>query len=363
MQYLFHVAPGASRAVAVAPTRLDEVRAAGGWVWLDVTEFTADEVHAVCGRFGFDPLAVEDILDWSEYPKVDDHTTYVFVVGHGISTAASSRIQTVEYDVFLGDGYAVTFHKEDLPEFRWGREFVLQEGAVAGISPDVVWGRIAEVGAGRFRPIVDGLDQRMGELEDRAILAEPGVPADVLALRRDVQTLRQVVLAHREVFRELNRVELIGITKQGSRRLGHVYDDFSRLAEILDGARLLLGNVIETYRSTVAERTNEVMKVLTVFAAIVLPLSLIAGIYGMNFKHMPELSWPWGYFGALGSMLLLGVGLWWYFSRRGFVGGPRLNRVPGVVGKGLVDLVKLTTKPATMLMHLAARAVDDQREE
>ena len=362
MQHLFHVAPGAAEAVEVDVSRLGAARTAGGWIWLDVTEFIPGEVHEVAGVFGFDPLAVQDVLDWSEYPKVDDHADYTFIVGHGISTAPAERLETTEYDVFLGVDYVVTFHQEDLPGFRWGREHIVASGSMTEGSPDILWGRVAEAEAGRFKPIVDGLDLRIGDLEDRAIVADPTVPADVLGLRRDVQTLRQIVVAEREVFREVARGELVGITRRGARRLGHVFDDFSRLAEILDGARLLLGNVLDTYRGTVAERANEVMKVLTVFAAIVLPLSLLAGIYGMNFSHMPELAWRWGYAGLIGVMVVVGVGLWSYFSRRGFIGGPRLSRVPGAVGKGLVDLVKLTTKPATMLLHLATRPPDGRNE-
>lgn len=363
MQHLYHVPPGAMEGVEVDVASLADVRASGGWIWLDVAEFTAEEVHGVAAAFRFDPLAVEDVLDWSEYPKVDDHADYTFVVGHGISTAPVDRLETTEYDIFVGVDYVVTFHQEDLPGFRWGRDHIVQPGSMYEGSPDVLWGRVAEVEAGRFKPLVDGLDTRIGSLEDRAILADPSVPAEVLGLRRDVQTLRQVVVAQREVFREVARGELVGITRKGTRRFGHVFDDFSRLADILDGARLMLGNVLETYRGTVAERANEVMKVLTVFSAIVLPLSLLAGIYGMNFAHMPELAWRWGYFALLGVMTLVGVALWSYFSRRGFIGGPRLGRVPSVVGRGLVDLVKLTTKPATMLLHLAARPTDERSGE
>ncbi len=363
MRRLFHVAPGASEGVEVDPARLAEVRASGGWVWLDVTQFTAAEAHEVGVEFGFDPLTVDDVLDWSEYPKVDDHSAFTFVVGHSISVAATDRLATTEWDVFLGTDYFVTFHQEDLPGFQWGREHMVQPGSVADGGPDVLWARIAEVGAGRFKPLVDGLDDAMLALEDRAIVADPSVPADVLALRRDVQTLRAVVVAQRGVFDELARGDLVGVTPRGARRLGHVFDDFSRLADLLDGARMLLGNVLETYRGTVAERANEVMKVLTVFSAIVLPLSLIAGIYGMNFAHMPELAWRWGYFGVLVLMGVIGLGLWTYFSRRGFIGGPRLSRVPGAVGRGLVDLVKLTTRPATMLLHLAERSAGHADEE
>ena len=362
MQYLFHVPPGATEAVAVDPGRLAEIRAMGGWVWLDVAAFGNEEVRAVGGAFGFDPLAVDDVLAWSKFPKVEDHAGYTFVVGHGLSTMSADRLRTVEYDVFVSDTYLVTFHQEDLPGFVWGREHATAAGVLTDASPDLLWAKIAEAGAARYQPLAEGLEQRIDDLEDRAIAAQPSVPAEVLALRRDVQTLRQVVGAQREAYRALASRDLPGVSSRGARRLGHVFDDFNRLADILDGARSLLGSVLETYRGTVAERANEVMKVLTVFAAIILPLSLVAGIYGMNFTNMPELRTRWGYFAVVAIMGMVAVGLWVYFARRGFIGGPKLHKVPKAVGRGLVDLVKLTTKPAVMLIHLGSRPGDHNKD-
>lgn len=342
------------------PGRLAEIRAAGGWVWLDVTGFSPGEVHEVGGEFGFDPLAVEDVLDWSQHPKVEDHAGYTFVVGHGLSVESSDRLRTAEYNVFVADDFLVTFHQEDLPGFGWGREHVTSPGTMAESAPDLLWARVAEAGSSRFQPIADGLEERIDELEEHALAAKPSVPAEVLALRRDVQTLRSAVVAQRDAYRVIARGDLPGISPRGARRLSHVFDDFNRLAELLEGSRLLLGSVLETYRSTVAERANEVMKVLTVFSAIILPLSLVAGIYGMNFSNMPELRTRWGYFVVVGVMVVVAVVLWLYFARRGFVGGPKFHRVPKVVGRGLVDLVKATTKPAVMLLHLATRPPDDE---
>ncbi|MBI5157690.1 MAG: magnesium transporter CorA family protein [Acidimicrobiia bacterium] len=359
MRTLFHIAPGAGSAVEVPVERLDAIRDAEGWLWLDITEFTHVDVAEIGSHFGLDALEVEDVLDWSKFPKVEERDDHTLIVGHGLS-ALADRLTTVEYDVFIGERFLVTFHTEDLPGFAWGRTHVLQAGVLNGSGPDLLWARIAEVGAAAFRPLVEGLDQRIAELEDRAVAAVPSVPGDVLALRRDSHTLGEMVAAQRDIFRILGREEYPGISRQGRRRLTHVYDDYSRLTRSLEAAPVLLGSVLESYRGTVAERANEVMKVLTVFSAIVLPLSLIAGVYGMNFAHMPELAWRWGYFGVIALMSVVGIGLWVYFGRRGFVGGPRLGAVPGLVGKGLVEFVKLTAKPATMLLDLAK---DDTAEQ
>ena len=355
MQRLFHVAEGATEAVEVDPGRLAEVRGRSGWLWLDVTAFDAAEVREVGRAFGFDVLAVDDVLAWSKHPKVEDHAGYTFVIGHGLSITAVDRLRTVEYDVFVGEDFLVTMHRDDLPGFDWGRDHATTEGALAESAPDLLWARIAEAGSVRFLPLVDGLDERIDALEDEAIIAAPHVPAEIQALRRDVQTLRQAVVAQRDAYAILARGDLPGISDRGARRLGHIFDDFNRMADLLDGGRALLAGVLETYRSTVAERANEVMKVLTVFSAIILPLSLVAGIYGMNFANMPELRTEAGYFVVLGIMAVVAIGLWVYFARRGFIGGPKLHKVPKAVGRGLVDLVKLTTKPAVMLVHIAAK--------
>lgn len=339
--------------MVVAPERLAEIQATDGWLWLDITDFSAADVAAVGVRFGFDALEVEDVMDWSKFPKVEERDDHTLIVGHGLSAVIDDRLATVEYDVFIGDRFLVTFHSEDLGGFAWGRSHAVQAGVLNGSGPDFLWARIAETEAARYRPLVEGLEIRVEELEDRAIAADPSVPGEVLALRRDSQLLGQVVSAQRDVFQRVSTEEFPGITRQGRRRLSHVNDDYGRLSRTLESAPLLLISILESFRGTVAERANDVMKVLTVFSAIVLPLSLIAGIYGMNFRHMPELLWKYGYLFALALMAVVGIGLWMYFGRRGFIGGPRLGAVPSLVGKGLVEFVKLTAKPATMLLDLA----------
>jgi magnesium transporter len=351
VQHLFHIPPGATRAEPTEATALEAVRAAGGWLWLDVVDFTADEALAVSGAFGFDPIAMEDVTDLTEFPKVDDYEDHAFVVAHGVAPDPS-RLHTSEYNAFIGSGLLVTFHREDLPEFRWVRERVEEPGWLGESGPDQLFARLAEVGARRFQPLVEGLEERVLDTEARAVAGDRMVVGDVQALRRDALVLRKIVGPLRDTFARLGSEELGGVGERARLRCQSVRDHYFRIAESLDTAQAVLGAVLETYRSTVAERTNEVMKVLTVFTAVMLPLSLVAGIYGMNFAHMPELDWRLGYLWALGLMALLGLGLWVYFARRGFVGGPRWERAPRVVGKGLADLVRLTVKPVVGVAEL-----------
>ena len=362
MQYLFHVAVGADRAEPAEADSLEAVRGSGGWLWLDVVDFSGEEALATARVFGFDPIAMEDVTDLTEFPKVDDYRDHAFVVAHGVAPDPA-RLHTSEYNAFIGSGILVTFHREDLPEFSWLRERVQEPGWLGGSGPDGAFARLAEAGARRFQPLIEGLEERVLDIEARAVAGDHTVIGEVQALRRDALMLRKIVGPLRDTFMRLGSEPLAGVGERARLRCQSVRDHYFRIAESLDTAQAVLGAMLETYRSTVAERTNEVMKVLTVFTAILLPLSLVAGIYGMNFAHMPELAWRLGYLWALGVMAVVAVGLWLYFARRGFVGGPRMSQAPRVVGKGLADLVRLTIKPvAGVAGLLAARPGRNERK-
>lgn len=359
MQRLFHVAAGATEAVEIDPGRLSAVRG-DGWVWLDVVGATEREVVEIGRVFGFDRYAIEEVVRETRYAKVEPYGEHTFVVGHAISMNPDA-LSVIEYDAFIGPDFLVTFATEDLAAFVWGREHVATLEAVGDAGPDRVFARIAEAGAVRFQPLLEALDARILELEDRALDADPEIPIEVQALRRDVVILRTASAPQRDAFRMLDRDDLPAIGERSRLRFGSVYELYTRITEEIDAARVLLGGVLDTYRGAVAEKANEVMKVLTVFAAIVLPLSLMAGIYGMNFSHMPELAWRWGYFVLLGLMGLTGLGLWVYFSRRGFIGGPKLSAIPRGVGRGITGIANLTVVPTLRLIGLRRLVDDDQQ--
>jgi magnesium transporter len=350
MERLYHVPAGSDRAAEVAADTWTEVRDAAGWVWRDVVGASAQEVEAIAADLGFDALAVEDILTFTEYPKADEYPDHTFVVLHGIADDPT-RLRTVECHAFIGPDYLVTLHEEDLPFFESVREQV-EAGRHADAGPDGLFALLAEAAATRYDSLAVGLEDEFESLEDRAMGGDPSVIAEVHALRRDALMLRRVTTAQRDTVRQLADVVFPGIGERARMRLGSARDHYVRAAESIDTSRAVLGAVLEAHRAAVAERTNEVMKVLTVFAAIVLPMTLLTGIYGMNFHHMPELAWRWGYFALLGVMAVLGIVLWIYFARRGFIGGPRLSRLPRALGKGVTGLVRSTVRPVSGLARL-----------
>ena len=196
--------------------------------------------------------------------------------------------------------------------------------AFAAKDPRHLGARLTEFVGERYLPILDDLDAQILDLEDEAVDGDPSVLPDIHALRRDIAVLRRVLGPQRRVLEVLVRSEH-GLGDKEARDLADAVDHHVRMVESLDSAHQMIGSVLDTYRGATAEKMNEVMKVLTVFSAIFMPLTLIAGIYGMNFEHMPELQQPWAYGMVLGAMAVLGAGLWLYFVRRGFIGGPKLR--------------------------------------
>jgi len=325
--------------MAALPPRVPE----GGWFWLDVTAATESEVRAIANTLRLEPFAIDDVLSPNEFPLVDDLEDQLFVVTHTLGVSGE-RLETLELDVFLSRSFVVTFHRVEIPGIEWTLERLLDSTAAPPQGPDAVLAVLLDISARRVQQLVDALDTEMERLEELAIGGHPDVVGGVQALRRDVIVLRRVLAPERDMVRALSRMRS-HLGPRERRRIESAHDDYSRIVESLDAARSLLGTLLETYRSTVSERMNEVMKVLTVFSAIVLPLSLIAGIYGMNFATMPELQWRWAYFVLLGLMAIVAAGLWVYFARRGFVGGPKVPRVDRAIGKGLAGFVQLTTSP------------------
>jgi len=338
-------------------TDLSALRLREGWVWVDAVAPDAAEVAFLAQQFELEELDVDDVLQATEYPNLEHRAGYLFVIAH-TPAVDTMRLRTVEVDAFLGADFLVTLRSEDSPGFE-AMELLTSEQLVMG--PDDFLSVLFDMFMRRMRVLVDSLDGEVDRLESLAIGGDPIVVEQIQVLRRDVVRMRRVLLPQRDVLRNIARSSGGFIrSDQAARTFDSSFDDCLRALEELDSARSLLASGLETYRATVGERTNEVMKVLTVFSAIVLPLGLMAGIYGMNFANMPELDWEYGYFFLLGLMAITGIGLWLYFARRGFIGRPRVPRLDRAVGKGLASFVHLTLTPARSVWSLVSGPDEDE---
>lgn len=314
----------------VAFTGVDDLPT-DGWLWLDIQTEDPDEILNLGTALGFDPLSIDDVVT-DMLPKFDVFDDYYYLVCHGLRFT-DGRIGTVEFDLFIRERMLVTFRPTELHGVSWVWEHLESLSVID--SPAALAARILEVGSRRFPNLIDALEERIEDLEDRAMLADNTVIGAAQALRRDVIVLRRVFGPQRDVIQRL-AIDPV-LDSQSRRAFADVFDHHFRFVESLDAARALISSIQETHRGAIAARTNEVMKVLTVFSAIMLPLTLVAGIWGMNVE-LPFATSTEAFGIVVGGMAVLAVGLWLYFAWRGFVGGIRLSRIPKAVGLTIAHL-------------------------
>ena len=264
---------------------------AGVFVWVDLAAPSILESLVLTDTFQFHPLSVEDAMARIQFPKIEAYDGYLYVVLHGIDFHASDEcFATDDVDFFLGPNYLVTVHDGHSLPINDLRAHLTRNAKILGEGPVALFHRIVDAMVDHYRPEIDKLEERLTAIENK-IFAEPD-PALVRAIlthRREVASLRRVVMPQRDVIGRLARREYVDISTEMSFRFRDVYD---HLVRIVDDSMIFQDRVtgmLDAHLTNVNNRLNEVMKVLTVVAAVVGPPTLLAGIFGMNvaLPHFP----------------------------------------------------------------------------
>jgi magnesium transporter len=282
-------------------------------VWIDVAEPDAEALSAVGERFALPPLAVEDCLHFPQRPKLDAYPDTTFLIWLLPQFDDAGSLATHELDVFLGEEHLITIHRAD----SFALDRVLTHAEVH-LARGVEWTlhAILDAAVDEAFPMVDHLSDELEGLEDLMLTdARPEHLQRLYAAKRALVGLHKVVSPEREVVRSLARLEAF-VEPDAYMYFQDIGDHLARLADQIDTYREVASGTMDIYLSSQSNRMNQVMKTLTVVATIFMPLTLISGIYGMNFHTMPELAWRYGYFAVLVLMVLVAGGMVWYFRRR-----------------------------------------------
>jgi magnesium transporter len=302
----------------------------GAKLWIDIQEPSQEAIEPLLeGRFGFHELAAEDTLSDSTLPKYDHFPNYDFFVFRAVDLDLSEHAsQSYKLSAFLGGDFLVTVHREVHKRMDELWERLAGDRRLLGAGPDFMLHAIVDAMVDEHFPLLERIDDCVDNVQD-AIFTDPrpGQLDELLHLKRDVNLLRRHSLPQRDLLNQISRGDAQFIRREHLIYFRDVYDHMFRITETIDVQRDAMAGAMEAYLSVISNRTNEIMRVLTVFSAIMLPLSLIAGIYGMNFEHMPELHWLHGYPIALTIMAVIGVTMLVFFWRKGWIGrGADLTR-------------------------------------
>lgn len=289
-------------------------------LWLDVLDPTPQDIELLRKEFGFHPLAIEDATSAHMRPKLDEYEGFYFLVFYTLALEKVGLLQLKELDMFVGDNYLVTVHKEEIGEIdearsRWEAN---QQGVGRG-SGALLYNLLDSIVDDYFT-VSDAVAERLSALEERAI-QDTGrqTMEDVFALKKQLLAVRRVLGPERDALNALMRQDLTLLDRKTIIYLRDVYDHLARIIDTVDLHSDLLTSLLDVHLSAVSNGLNQVVKVLTSWTIILMALALVAGIYGMNFHNMPELSWEYGYGYALGLMAAIGVALYAYLKHKGWL--------------------------------------------
>ena len=287
-------------------------------LWLHFDTPTEEELDFLKENFAIHHLTIEDIVNQNQRPKIEPFENYVYLAIHPLRREAKWEIEPSELDLLLGRGWIVSVHYGPLPGLIDNSQLHERIPAALGRGADFLLYTLVDLVVDSYFPIMDDVEDEIDSLEDRLLLrAHPGDMNRLLSLKRSIVHIRRAVTPQREVLNQLTRHDFPFVRPENLVYFRDVYDHLIRIAEELDSLRDILSSVLEIHLASTSNQLNATMKRLTAYGTIFVMITAIAGIYGMNFKFMPELEWRYGYFVVLGVMAAISLGLYFYFKKRG----------------------------------------------
>lgn len=280
-------------------------------VWVDVEQPNPEETKQLLEDIlSFHPLAIEDCVAVTERPKIDQYEGYFFMVMHAIDFKRQAHeFATTELNLFIGKNFLVTYHMDPLRSISATVERVLKNPAIVARSPDRLTYFILDMLLDNYEPALQNLTEDMNDLE-RNMVSSPSETAigDIIHLKSQVQSLRQIMAPQREVIARLAHGEFAPVRASMLPYYRDLLDRLSHIADMSENYRESLSNTIQILLNLQQAQINQVIKVLTVLATLSMPMLIITSFYGMNVRHFPNTdwpSWPFAYAWILGLTVLI----------------------------------------------------------
>ncbi|MGG0188183.1 magnesium/cobalt transporter CorA [Bacillus rhizoplanae] len=286
------------------------------WFWLDLCKPTKEEyTYILQDYFKFHPLAIEDCLEYVQRPKVDFYEGYHFLVLHAFS---EDGLEPHEIDLFVSDHFVVSFHfsHNKAIERAWNK--LGERQRIKRSTLHVTHTIIDQIVDDYFAPVYY-IEDHLNAIDDNLTGDTAGtVLEEVFDIRSDLSKLRRTIVPMRDLlYRILNSTRFHGVNDHEI-YFKDIYDHLLKLSEMIETSRELTADIRDSYFSLNSHHMNNIMKTLTVFSTIFMPLTFIVGVYGMNFDNMPELKWEYGYYICLAIMALIGGGMMVWFYKKGW---------------------------------------------
>ncbi len=290
--------------------------------WINVDGLGNTKVIEDLGKYyNIHPLILEDILNTGQRPKVEDLETYLYLNLKMLSYIESAKDVKIEHvSMIIGPNFLISFQEDIGDIFDPVRERIRKDGKIRKYGPDYLAYALIDSIVDNYFVVMEKLEERVEDLEEELVLnPTPDSLNKINRLKKDMIFLRKSVWPLREVINNLERSESPLIKESTTIYLRDVYDHTIQVIDTLETFRDMVSGMIDIYLSGLSYKMNEIMKVLTLIATIFIPLTFIVGLYGMNFRNMPEISWEYGYYSVLVVMFVMVVGMLAFFRRKKWI--------------------------------------------
>jgi magnesium transporter len=293
----------------------------GDFVWVGLHEPTEDELATVEEEFGLHPLAVEDAFNAHQRPKLERYGDTLFLTVKSLwYVDANDAVETGEINLFVGDDFIITVRHGSGSELHTARRDLEARVKVLTHGPSAVVYAVCDRIVDGYLSVMNSLEEDVDEVETSVFSSQrTNDSARIYTLKREIAEARRAVMPLREPMRRFATGAVPGIDEEAAPFFRDVLDHLTKVAETVDGLDQLLSTAFEAHLAQIQVTQNEDMRRISAGVGLVVVPTLIAGVYGMNFHHMPELGWQLGYPFALGLMVLSVAGLWFFFKRSGWL--------------------------------------------
>jgi magnesium transporter len=291
--------------------------------WYDIRGVhNADLIRQFGDAYSIHPLALEDILDTQQRPKLEEYDNGIFLTAQALVVEEQiGKIETEQIAIFFGNHFILSFQEKEDDNFASVRNRLLVPHAkIRRRGADYLAYALLDSVVDYYYPILDHVEEQIDALEV-TILSEPGqdTKSSIHQLKRHLLTLRKAIVPLREAVAKFSRIDSPQVKDDTLVFVRDLHDHVVQIMDSIETYRDLVNGLYDLYLSEISYRTNNVMKILTIISTIFIPLTFLAGVYGMNFKNMPELGWKYGYFFLWGFMLLIFIASLFFFRKKKWI--------------------------------------------
>ncbi|MEB6294066.1 magnesium/cobalt transporter CorA [Mammaliicoccus sciuri] len=275
------------------------------WIWVDLNEPTKEESEILVDYFDFHPLSVEDATQVQQRPKFKQYDDYQFIVFHALDL---KTLESEEVDIFIGDDFIVTFHRKRYEEIDTIKRKLFNETIEINEPKDILLHILDDI-VDNYFPFIYDIEDKVFNFEDRHNLdiTTKTLIDDTFDLRQELLIIKRTVQPMKDLVYRMREGKVLHLSEQQFLYITHINDHLMKQMEMVDSSREMTSDIRDNYISLNSFKMNNIMKILTIYSVVFMPLTLIAGIYGMNFTNMPELEWHTGYYIVLIIMAVIAI--------------------------------------------------------